>query len=181
MELLAALGLLWAPFAALISALTAKSRGLSPRRSAITGAIFSMLFLLPWIYLWAWQRNRPLSSSAIASGYVLLYGLWTLGLIGQVGVVLLVHSGDNLSESSTSGGMTVLFVALIAMLILSVCQLGIAGMKSYNPFSNGERILPLHPPSHLLYLSPFIYAYISMILLFLFIFGFSPFEGLVYN
>ena len=180
MVLLAALGLLWAPFGALICALTAKSRGLSIRSHAIAGAVYSILFLVPWFYLWAWQRNRPLSAFTSGSGYFLLYGLWIFGAIGEIAVLLLTHSGYNPSGAGTSDGMWALMAVLVAMLILSVSLLVIAGMESYSPNIHGGRIPPLRLPSPL-YLSPFAFAYISVLLLHLFIFTYSPFKGFFYN
>ena len=181
MGLLAALGLLWVPFGALICALTAKSKEQDIRKYAMAGAVWSILFLVPWFYLWAWQRNKPLSTSAVGSGYVLLYGFWIFGAIGEVAALLLTHTGYNASGAGISGGMWVLMAVLVAMLILSVWLLVIADTKSYTPHSYGGRIPPLHLSSLVLYLSPFAFAYISMILLLFFVFAFSPFEGLVYD
>ena len=45
------LGILWAPFAAVLCSLRARSIGQSPWRYAAIGALYSSLLLLPWVYL----------------------------------------------------------------------------------------------------------------------------------
>ena len=49
--LLQSLGVAWAPFAALISGFQARKVGLSFRRYTIAGAMYSVLFLVPWVHL----------------------------------------------------------------------------------------------------------------------------------
>ena len=44
-------GLVWAPFGALICRRIARSRGFNPRRYAIAGAVYPVLFFVPWVYL----------------------------------------------------------------------------------------------------------------------------------
>ena len=70
---------LWAPLGALICALIARRRGLSPRRYALAGAAFSALFFLPWVYLVArvlgWVIPKPL----VVLSYAILYLMWIQG------------------------------------------------------------------------------------------------------
>ncbi len=74
-----AASMVWAPFGALICALIAWRRGLSPRRCAIAGAVCSALFFLPWVYFAAramgWSVPKPL----VVFSYVLLYLTWWRG------------------------------------------------------------------------------------------------------
>lgn len=72
--------ILWAPFGALICALIARSRGLSPWRCAVAGAVCSTLFFLPWVYLTARISRRDIPIPLITLAYVVLYAAWLQGL-----------------------------------------------------------------------------------------------------
>ena len=69
------LELLWMPFAALICGIMARNRGLSVRRYAIAGALYSALFMLPWLYFWAKLSNRSIPGFLVVLGYLALYGV----------------------------------------------------------------------------------------------------------
>lgn len=78
--LIAALGLAWALFAALICGLRARSSGLNITVYTVAGAVYSLLFLLPWVYLIAWMYNRHIPRAYVISVYVIMYGfIWLLG------------------------------------------------------------------------------------------------------
>lgn len=79
--LVALLGMAWAPFAALICALVARTRGLSPYRYAVAGAMYSSLFLLPWVYLVTSMYGRTIPVILVRLTYVLLYGVWLCGSV----------------------------------------------------------------------------------------------------
>ena len=76
------MGLLWAPFAALICGYIARKKNANATEYAWTGAKSSSLQLLPWIYLVSQMRDRPLSNRWVKAGYVLVYGLWIIGPLG---------------------------------------------------------------------------------------------------
>ena len=86
LQVLAVLGLTWALFGGLLCARAARARELNAWRYAITGAAYSLLFFLPWIYLWSKLRNKPLRLSTITGGYLLIYALWILGPITGFGI-----------------------------------------------------------------------------------------------
>ena len=69
-------GLVWAPFGALICRRIARSRGFNPRRYAIAGAVYPVLFFLPWVYLVRRMRGRSVSVVVVRNIYFLLYGAW---------------------------------------------------------------------------------------------------------
>ena len=75
------LGALWAPFAALLCAKEARRRGLDPRRYAKAGALYSVLFFFPWVYLMARMRGRTVPVAAVSAVYVLLYVVWLYGSV----------------------------------------------------------------------------------------------------
>ena len=71
--------MIWTPFGALICAIIAWRRRLSPWRSAIAGAACSALFLLPWVYLAARMLGWTISKPLVALAYLVLYATWGLG------------------------------------------------------------------------------------------------------
>ena len=80
-----ALGLLWAPFGALVCARMAQSRGLNRRRYAVAGAVYSILFLWPWIYLIARMHNKGVPGLPVRAAYIILYCIvWPLATLSVV-------------------------------------------------------------------------------------------------
>ena len=75
--LLAVLGLLWAPAAALICALVARFRKLGGESYGAAGATHSMLLILPWVYLLVRMLfGRSLPVFVVTPVYVLIYSIW---------------------------------------------------------------------------------------------------------
>ena len=71
------MGLLWVPLAALICARMARARNLNPSKYAIAGAVYSMMFFWPWVYLIARLNGKTIPSRVIRGAYILLYGfIW---------------------------------------------------------------------------------------------------------
>ena len=48
--MLALFGVVWTPIGAMTCALIARTKGLSPGRYAMIGALYSTLSFLPWVY-----------------------------------------------------------------------------------------------------------------------------------
>ncbi|MCY3542663.1 MAG: hypothetical protein OXH22_01270 [Chloroflexi bacterium] len=80
-------GLLGAPFAALICFIIGRSRGLTEVH-ARTGAWYSILFILPWLYLVLRMLGLNLSDKVAQLGYLVLYGVWLCGAIAFAAVGL---------------------------------------------------------------------------------------------
>ena len=74
-------GLVWSPFAALITWRMAQRRGLDGRWYALVGALCSVFLLLPWILLTVALLRRHLPVSVIKLSYILLYAVWLVGPI----------------------------------------------------------------------------------------------------
>ena len=74
-----AVSLLWAPFGALVCAVLARRRGLSPRRYAVAGAAHSAFFFLPWVYLVARMLGWVIPKPLVAIPYFVLYAAWLQG------------------------------------------------------------------------------------------------------
>lgn len=77
------IGWIWAPFAALICARVARTRGLDSRRFAAAGAIYSILFFWPWVYLLLRMYGRSVPGSVIRWAYIILYAvIWPISAVG---------------------------------------------------------------------------------------------------
>lgn len=74
--LVAALGLLWAPFGALAYVWIAKSKGVPVAPNALRGLVYSMLLFFPWAYFAIRMDGRQIPTSCIVTGYVALYAGW---------------------------------------------------------------------------------------------------------
>ena len=68
----------WSPFAALICARIARRRGLSAKRLAVHGAIYSALLFFPWRHLTRQMRGEPITRANIDSAYFFAYLLAAL-------------------------------------------------------------------------------------------------------
>ena len=71
--LFAALGLLFAPVAAIYCRHSARQNGLNPRRYALMGGVYSCLFFVPAVFLLKEIRGREVSRNAIRRTYIVLY------------------------------------------------------------------------------------------------------------
>lgn len=78
------LGLLWSPFAALICGLVSHVRKLPASGYGGAGFRYSILFLLPWVYLVLRMTGLPIPRVVVRAGYGLLYGLWIAAAAGSV-------------------------------------------------------------------------------------------------
>ena len=85
-------GLLWSPFAALICRLIVHLRGLPGSGYGGAGFRYSLLFLLPWIYLVLRMVGVPFPMVVVRVGYGLLYGLWLVAAVGSFAGGLFVAS-----------------------------------------------------------------------------------------
>ena len=120
-----ALGLLWAPFGAVICALISKRRGISPLHGV--SAAYSVLFLAPWIYLAA--RTAGVSIPKPLVGVCTRYWAWLYG------PALYVY--DNLDEGSVYG-----YLWALNLLTMVVSLLLMAPIKRINPLYRGAGNAP---------------------------------------
>ena len=74
------LGLVWAPFGALVCSLVARRKGLERRRFAVAGALYSLFFFWPWVYLLLRMYDRSVPRFLVRGAYIMLYGaIWPFG------------------------------------------------------------------------------------------------------
>ena len=135
----------WAPFGALVCALIAWRRGLSPYRYAVAGAVCSALFFLPWVYLAArmlgWAVPKPLA----ALPYVVLYASWLQGP-AQFSYDMWDWGNDD-----TYPDALWLFAWIANMFTMIASLLLMTPIEKVNPFYRARRDAPLNP----IYLLPF--------------------------
>ena len=79
--LLLLFGVLWAPFAALVTARVASARDMASGRMAEAGAKWSLPFFFPWIYLLLRILGKRVPDKIVVGAYILMYLAVLLGPI----------------------------------------------------------------------------------------------------
>lgn len=74
-------GLLWSPFAALICLAVARVRRLDGDGWGKAGALYSLTFFLPWVWLVLRMAGVPIPAVVTRAGYAVFYGLWALSCV----------------------------------------------------------------------------------------------------
>ncbi|MDE2802530.1 MAG: hypothetical protein OXK21_06595 [Chloroflexota bacterium] len=159
--LLAVVGVIWSPVAALICALVAHFRKLEGEGYAASGATLSALLVLPWVYLLAkmlFRRSIPVF--VVAPAYVLVYAVWLLIYVGvfNVGSVIWTFR-DMIWTGSQPVTSAVFFVIMSVMLPLNVYTLWVSMRGLRNKYA-ADRERPHQPVLGLPdfdYLAPFIW------------------------
>ena len=77
--LIALLGVMWAPFGAVICGGTAKNKQLPVLKFAIAGALSSMFLLMPWFYLITRMEGKHFSRPLAVLAYIVAYSIWLYG------------------------------------------------------------------------------------------------------
>ena len=90
--LVAGMCVLWAPFASLICAKSARKNGLEVRRYAVVGGLYSLMLVLPWLYLIIRMSGDRPSRTLVKWGYALLYASWLW--VSIMGGMAYVTSGE---------------------------------------------------------------------------------------
>ena len=75
------LGVVWSPFAALVCYIIAHFKGYPKLRFTIAGAVYSVLFILPWFYLVTWMFGRRLPRILAGLCYLFVYVAWLAVLL----------------------------------------------------------------------------------------------------
>ena len=83
---LAFVGTVWSPFAALWRARIAQSNGLSARSYAVRGGVYSALFFLPRVYLTMWMADKSAARAVGTGAYALLYTIWFVVMMYLIGI-----------------------------------------------------------------------------------------------
>lgn len=142
------IGCLWAPFAAVICARIARKRGIETRRFALAGALYSILFFWPWVYLVMRLRNGSVHAIAIRAFYFMIYSAWLIGSVFVWSVAVIVMS-TTLGEigwfgwhSRTSYALLVLATTINASIwFISLKRLRRHHKAQHSSGSSGQELL----------------------------------------
>lgn len=77
---LGAVGIVWAPFGALICARIADTNTMNWRTRAVVGALYSASGFVPWLLLFTRMQGKDVYPPVIILGYGALFAGWLLGL-----------------------------------------------------------------------------------------------------
>lgn len=151
--LFAALGLLFAPVAAIYCRRSARLNGLDARRYALMGGVYSLMFFAPAIYLLARLRGRNAPNGAVIAAYVILYSYW---LLGPVGLAILMAA-----------------IGVGAEMCIALFLIWIASAAHVSNHDAWRSLLNSHAPAvpGYIHLIPFLLAYASSVASILFPFA----------
>ncbi len=113
-------GVLFAPFAALICYIRARSMGLSPVHYTRVGALYSILLFFPWIYLILRMHNKTVPNFLIGIGYFVLYTMWFFASI-VVFVVIAIFFGIVALGFFTEGEGTYIHILMFCAVLITLC------------------------------------------------------------
>ena len=153
--LFAALGLLFAPVAAIYCRRSARQNGLNPRRYALMGGAYSVMFFVPAIYLLARLRGGTIPRGTVIAAYVALYYYWFLGPVGMAILMAAIGAGIEMCVA-----LFLVWIASAAYVILSNQEASRSLLNSRAP------VIPRY-----IHLVPFLLAYLSSIASILFPFA----------
>ena len=150
-------GLVWAPFGALICRRIARSRGFDPRRYMIAGAVYPVLFFLPWVYLVRRMHGQSVSVVVVRSIYILLYGTWLVGSIWPLHIWRRIF----LSTERTSIVIPVMLISSVLVFVGSLVMIVVVRKRAKyrtvdRPVGSDESIQDDVLP-HIAYILPFAY------------------------
>ena len=158
MILIAAVGLLWSPFAGMITYHQARRHGLAGFRYGVAGALHSVFLLAPWFYLNSRMRG---DERGVPGGwtFILLYTSWMLGPILELWL---------LQEADYGSGTNVIVVVIWIMLAAwagSILILLVAGSLVAGQSHTGQwRLVGASLP--VLYILPFACTWVSVVFTF---------------
>ena len=152
-------GLVWAPFGALICRRIARSRGLNPRRYAIAGGVYPVLFFLPWVYLVRRMRGRSVSVVVVRNIYILLYGAWLVLSIWSLSMFMYVAIRTKDFRGALIEGLMLILSILVffgSLVMIDVVRKKAKYRTVGRPGESDESI-PDDVLPHIAYMLPFAY------------------------
>ena len=158
---IAVLGVMWAPFGAVICGGSAKIKQLPVLRFAIAGALSSLFMLLPWFYLITRMAGKPFPRPLAVLSYIAVYSSWLYGpLLTYFWSYVIITESPELSDYFAAGGSSYLILSIymiavgVAMWTVSLIMLLIAHHRWPEDDDESAGILPKHEyvmPSALLF------------------------------
>ena len=162
--LIAILCLAWTPFAALICARIARRRGLSIKRPALHGAIYSFILFVPWLHLTRQMRGDPITRENIDLTHTLTYVLAALALASHA--FLIIAELIQPWAFSSVGDMDEYLVATIAGALAFIA--GLVSLwrvsKRLNHLEERRESPNAIDLPNISYIAPFAWAWASMLI-----------------
>ncbi len=154
--LLAGFGVLFAPIAAAICGIIARSRGLRVSRYALVGGVCSGLLFLPWLYLLTRMLGKSMPRFLVITAYIVLHGAWLFGSIVAGFFFITIATDSPGSTSSLFGQYPGISRALLSFNFATWCvSLSLLWNRysrsnyDYDPDTENDTLLPI------VYLAPF--------------------------
>ena len=151
-----AIGVLWAPFAAVLCFNKAEAIGLPSIRYALMGALYSVLFLMPLIYLSARMDGKRVPRGLVILAYFVLYGCICMAG-AAVGLSFVVNFLLDLVNGAVSGfGKSMIPISVYSVFMISMILTLLIHIKA-PPDSSAKGFresLPAFP-----YVLPFVLAF----------------------
>ena len=166
-------GLVWAPFGALICRRIARSRGFNPRRYAIAGAVYPVLFFLPWVYLVRRMRGQSVSVVVVRNIYFLLYGAWLVLPIWSLYEFMSVSlRGEDFGGALTMGfGLISCILVFVGSLVMIVVVRKRAKYRTVDRPGGSDESIQDDVLPHIAYILPFAYLMLWLAALPLYLLG----------
>ena len=166
-------GLVWAPFGALICRRIARSRGFNPRRYAIAGAVYPVLFFLPWVYLVRRMRGQSVSVVVVRNIYFLLYGAWLVLPIWSLYEFMSVSlRGEDFGGALTTGlGLISCILVFVGSLVMIVVVRKRAKYRTVDRPGGSDESIQDDVLPHIAYILPFAYLMLWLAALPLYLLG----------
>ena len=156
--------LLWVPIGSLISARIARAWGKPVRHYAVTGAKYSALFFLPWLYWVMRMHSRTVWKPVIWIAYFVIFAGW---LVGPIPMTIWLAG---LSYGNSAGNLTLFFVGGFMVMGIAWCSsLFMLFLRVYRSRSAPTSMESDNPHDSLIekvYLAPFALFLASLCLLF---------------
>lgn len=150
---MAALCLLLAPPAGLVTGLMARSKGLSVWKYAAIGAFYCALIIFPWLHLTAKLAGKKPNLFCIVSSYVFLYGFWLFGQVCSFGVL---NAARSTAADEPYGALFWVTFALLAVSILHILVYKQTSVR--HSLRSDTFLIPIA------YLLPFVYIWAGHVL-----------------
>lgn len=156
LHLTLAVGLLWAPFNALLCFKAAKKRALTGWPYAVAGAAYSILLALPGLHLLMRLRGNAIHRSQVIAAYVLCGLAFLVLTVSSYGLFLVTGTEFYAYEAWVSSIYGYFGVAMLLLPVIASAEL-YAFLKNVHPLyrnsKEGQRYL-----LNRVQLSPFLYV-----------------------
>ncbi len=156
--------LLWVPIGSFISARFARAWGKPALHFVVTGASYSALFFLPWLYWVMRMHSRTVWKPAIWIAYFLVFAGWLLGPIPMTIVLAGLSYGASEGKFFAllfAGGFLAMGIAWCSSLFMLILRVYQSSGRSTSTVSSK----PQDSPIDKVYLAPFALFLASLCLL----------------